>query len=432
MQVIKATNSSKRINGNKVINGKNGRYINKCTFTHDRGREAFIGGGLIMSEEISFESVLKNPIYKNRDMIYALNPPTGLLHRTEQKNELVMELAPILMNSAISCIFVYGNPGTGKTSLITELGEKLSGEAAKNEIKFSKVYVNCSENRTETTILIELLSQMNPNKEYPRLGWNRTKAIEEFTKELNKKEENILVVLDEVDYVLKESGDDILYRLSRINEQNYKSKVSTIIISNDLKVVDYIKPRTQSAFGRVKVIFTPYNSEDLEDILRDRAKLALKANICSDAVLKKIAEIEASRGGDARRALELLDSCAKITMAKGLQKITLDVVSEADANLENNTILNTVASLTKHQKILYLTMLKNQKKVMVGGDIFKEYQEMCKQYNIEPLTERMIRSFFVNFSEVGLIKSEVGWLQSANKKIRKITFNLDKALFKKA
>ncbi|MBN2421371.1 AAA family ATPase [Candidatus Woesearchaeota archaeon] len=385
-----------------------------------------------MSEEISFESVLKNPIYKNREMIYALNPPTGLLHRTEQKNELVMELAPILMNSAVSCVFVYGNPGTGKTSLIMELGEKLNGEAKKNEINFNKIYVNCSENRTETTILIDLLSQLNPNKEYPRLGWNRAKAIEEFTKEINKKEENILIVLDEVDYALKESGDDILYRLSRINEQNHKSKVSTIIISNNLKVADYIKPRTQSAFGRVKVIFTPYNAEDLADILRDRVKLSLKPNVCSDAVIEKIAEIEAGRGGDARRALELLDSCAKITMAKGSSKITLDVVGEADANLENNSVLNTVASLTKHQKILYLTMLKNSKKVMIGGDVFKEYLEMCKQYNTEPLTERMIRSFLVNFTEVGLIKSEVGWLQTANKKIRKITFNLDKAQFKKA
>jgi cell division control protein 6 len=383
-------------------------------------------------EEISFESVLKNPIYKNRDLIYALNPPTGLLHRTEQKNELIMELAPILMNSAVSCIFVYGNPGTGKTSLILELAEKLGHETKKNKVTFEKIYVNCSENRSETTILVDLLSQLNPDKEYPRLGWNRAKAVEEFNKELEKRSANILIVLDEIDYVLKESGDDILYRLSRINESNFKSKVSTIIISNDIRVSEYIKPRTQSAFGRVKIIFTPYNTEELQDIVQDRVKLSLKPNVCTDAVITKIAEIEASRGGDARRALELLDACAKITMARGQTKITLDVVSEADANLENNTILNTVASLTKHQKVLYLTMLKNQKKVQIGGDVYKEYCELCKQYNVEPLTERMIRSFLVSFSDVGLIKSEVGWLPSANKKIRKITFNLDKAQFKKA
>jgi hypothetical protein len=77
-------------------------------------------------------------------------------------------------------------------------------------------------------------------------------------------------------------------------------------------------------------------------------------------------------------------------------------------------------------------MLKNPKKVQIGGDVYKEYMEMCRQYNEEPLTERMIRTFFVNFNDVGLIKSEVGWLPSANKKIRKITFNLEKALFKKA
>jgi len=237
--------------------------------------------------------------------------------------------------------------------------------------------------------------------------------------------------LDEIDYALKESGDDILYRLSRINESKLKSKVSTIIISNDVRVADYIKPRTQSTFGRIKIVFTPYNAEELEDIIKDRVKIALKPNVCSDSVIKKIAEIESTRGGGARRALELLDICAKITMAQNKTKITLDVVNEADANLENNTILNTVASLTKHQKLLYLTMLKNHKKMLVGGDVYKEYQELCKQYNIEALTERMIRSFFINFTELGLIQSEVGWLQSMRKKIRKISFNLEKPLFKK-
>ena len=101
-----------------------------------------------MPEEITFANVLKNPIYKDRDVLYALHPPEGLLHRTEQKNELIMELAPILMNSAVSGIFVYGNPGTGKTSLVLELIEKLEKEAKKNKIELKKAYVNCSEKLT--------------------------------------------------------------------------------------------------------------------------------------------------------------------------------------------------------------------------------------------------------------------------------------------
>ena len=53
---------------------------------------------------VTFASVLQNPIYKNRDVLHVLVPPSGLLHRTEQKNDLIMELAPILMNSAVSLL----------------------------------------------------------------------------------------------------------------------------------------------------------------------------------------------------------------------------------------------------------------------------------------------------------------------------------------
>ncbi|MFC1727989.1 Cdc6/Cdc18 family protein [Nanoarchaeota archaeon] len=384
-----------------------------------------------MPEEITFENVLKNPIYKNRDVLYALHPPEGLLHRTEQKNELIMELAPILMNSAVSGVFVYGNPGTGKTSLVLELLDKLEKEAKKNKVELTRAYVNCSENRTETTILIELLNQINPKKEYPKIGWTRTKAISEFNKLLNEKEINVLVILDEVDYVLKEAGDDILYRLSRIND-GIKSRVNTIIISNDVRVADYIKPRTQSTFGRVKVIFAPYNAEELEDIMASRVKYAFKANSIGEPVIKKISELESDRGGDARKALELLDSCAKIAISKGRKKVSLDLVDEAHENLETNHVINAVASLTKHQKILFLTMLKNQKKMMIGGDVYKEYILTCEKYNVKPLTERMIRSFIVNLGELGLIDSEIGWLGTLKKKVRKITFNLDKALKKKS
>jgi hypothetical protein len=56
--------------------------------------------------------------------------------------------------------------------------------------------------------------------------------------------------------------------------------------------------------------------------------------------------------------LELLDACAKIALAKSKTTITLDVVEEADRHLEHDGLLNTLNALTKHQKLLYLTLLK--------------------------------------------------------------------------
>ncbi len=343
-----------------------------------------------------------------------------------------MELSPILMNSSVHGIFVYGNPGTGKSAVITSLMQELEQEAEKQSIELRSIYVNCAENRTETVILVELLSQLNPDKDYPRMGWTRAKALSEFKKTLNTLgKTNILVVLDEVDYVLRESGDDILYRLSRINGK-VKPGVSTIIISNDIKVYDYIKPRTQSAFGRVKVVFSPYNEDELHDILQDRVKYAFKQGVVSGPVIRKIAEIEGSRSGDARRALELVDSCAKLAIAKKRDKITLDLVSSADKELESDNVLNTIASLTQHQKILFLAILKLRQKDLVGSRVFKKYKEICNSYNVKPLSDRRVRSFVVNLGELGLIKSEVKWLKTMKKKSRKITVDIDKGVKKKA
>lgn len=380
-----------------------------------------------MPTKLTFANVLKSTIFRDRKILYDLAPPSGFVHRTEQRNELIVELSPILLNSAVPGIFIYGTPGTGKTGLTFELMKELEKEAKKNAIKLKTVYLNCSENRTETTILMELLTNINPGGKYPKMGWTRKKAVSEFQKVTNEIGGNILFALDEVDYALRETGDDILYRLSRINNK-IKANISTIIISNDIKVGDYIKPKTQSAFGRVKIIFSPYSAEELYDILKDRVKYAFKEDVVSEAALKKISELEAERGGDARKTLELLDNCAKIALSKKRDKITLDLVEEADRNLEQDSTVKILTGLAKHQKILYLALLKGKTEMMNGKQVYKNYLKECKSYHIESLTERRIRSFLVEFGELGLIETEVGWLKNLRKKSRKITLNLDKAI----
>ncbi|MBI5398766.1 AAA family ATPase [Candidatus Woesearchaeota archaeon] len=380
---------------------------------------------------MTFADVLQNPLYKDRDVLYALIPPSGLVHRTEQKNELIMELAPILMNSAVNCVFLYGNPGTGKTAIVTELLSELESEAKKRTLEIKSVYVNCSENRTETTILIDALSQINPAKNYPRVGWTRSKAVNEFNHVLAEEKSHVIMVLDEVDYALRESGDDVLYRLSRIAPKG-AARLSTILISNDMRVVDFIKPKTASTVGRVKIIFSPYTAEELQDILADRAKYAFNKDAVSNQVIEKIAEIEAGRGGDARKALELLDSCAKIALSQNKSKIGLDVVDQADSNLEKDTVLHTLTTLTKHQKLLYLAILQSNKDEFNGGEVYQHYVEVCAKNNVEPLSVRRVRTFLVDFSELGLIESEVTWLRDLNKKSRAIKIVMDTATRKKA
>ena len=182
------------------------------------------------------------------------------------------------------------------------------------------------------------------------------------------------------------------------------------------------------------MIFPPYSAVELADILKARAELALHRDAISEAVIRKVAELEAGRGGDARRALELVDACAKAAIAKKRPKISLDLVEEADRAIEENAVLGLITAMPKHQKLVYLAIVKHEKEgiELEGGAVYKAYLELCAAYNIEPLTERRIRSLLVALDEAGLISSEVGWLKAARKKSRKIMVNLDAGLKKKA
>lgn len=373
-------------------------------------------------KRLTFESVLKKAIYKDRNAIYDLVPPEGLIGRIKERNDLVMELSPVLLGSPVSSIFVYGTPGTGKTALTFEVAEELHKQAKKEKLDLQTIFINCSENRTEYAVLTELLSKLS-NTDVPKTGWSMKRVLEELKKALPKK--NVLLILDEVDYLLRESGDDALYWLSRINGK--EENLSSIVISNDLRVYDYLSPRTQSSFGRIKIIFSPYQTEDLKEIVTARAKNALLPNAVSSQVLGRIGDLEAERGGDARKALELLDACAKIALAQGKKTITLSMVDEADRNLEHDGLITHLTALTKHQKILYLALLK-QKGMSVGPDVYQSYVKECKAFKTTPLSERRVRSFIVLFNDLGLVNTEVGWVSNMRKKARKITLNLDEAI----
>src|SRR5207245_8978802 len=89
-----------------------------------------------------------------------------------------------------------------------------------------------------------------------------------------------LVALDEIDAVVKRSEDDrLLYELTRINEKLTDGWIGLIGISNDLHFKDFLDPRVLSSLGEEEVVFKPYTSDELYDILKERAELAFRSGV---------------------------------------------------------------------------------------------------------------------------------------------------------
>jgi len=373
---------------------------------------------------LEFADTMENRLLTNQEALFQLKPPSGkFIHREKQHNDLVIQLSPILLNQAASNLFIYGFPGIGKTALTLDIISKLEVEAGKRKVPLKSVYINCEENKTDATILSSILKILNPDRKIPRIGWNRAKLIDEFKEYLSKKWINLIIVLDEVDHTLKHSGDDILYMLSRINDF-VRSRVTTIIISNDVNVSNYIKPRVTSSFGRNKIIFTPYNAEDLLKIMQDRIKYCFKPGVIGQGLLERIAASETTRRGDAREALKLLYYCAVVATEKKLSNIPIDVFEEAQERGESEAYTSIVGALPIHQKILFLSILLNKKRVIPSEDIYKGYSDYCKKFNYKPLTDRMVRNFLIYFSDMGLIYADIGWLKTLKKKAKRISLTM--------
>ena len=252
-----------------------------------------------------FENLLSmKPIFVNREVLRPSYTPDYLPHRIEQINSVAEILVAALRGESPSNILIYGKTGTGKTATLESVSKKLVDMAEKMNIECKVLFINCERIDTQYRILAHLARHYN--REVPITGWPTDQVFNEFREALDKKEQVAIIILDEIDNLVKKSGDDILYNLSRINSDLKKAKVSIIGISNDLTFTDYLDPRVKSSLGEEEIIFPPYNADQLRDILEQRSKMAFKDNTLEQAVIPLCAAFAAQEHGDARKALDLL------------------------------------------------------------------------------------------------------------------------------
>ena len=111
--------------------------------------------------------------------------------------------------------------------------------------------------------------------EIPFTGWPTDRVFSELVKRMDSRKGVFIIVLDEIDHLVRKVGDDLLYNLTNLNSSLKSARSCVIGISNDLKFTDFLDPRVRSRLGQLDVVFNPYDAQQLQDILRERVKLSL-------------------------------------------------------------------------------------------------------------------------------------------------------------
>ncbi len=360
-----------------------------------------------------FESFSGNNLFRDKTLLQSRHTPEIIPHRDGQIEGIASVLAPALRGERASNLFIYGNTGTGKTLSVRFVGNRMikkAGELGRDNLKF--VYINCKLKQvadTEYRIIAEIIRELGG--EIPSTGLPTGQVYSRFVDLIDKKEQMIIVILDEIDQAVKKIDDDFIYSLTRLNGELKKAQISIVGISNNLTFMDNLDPRVRSSLGEEELVFPPYNALQLQDILRERADRAFKESVLEEGVIAKCAAFAAREHGDARRALDLLRVAGELAERESSKKIKLEHIDAANDKIERDKTLDIIESHPRQfQLVLHSIMLldgKNRGKSIYTGEVYNIYQEVCKKTRSDILTQRRVSDILAEFDMLGIVNTTV-------------------------
>lgn len=359
----------------------------------------------VVSEVIK-KALGESRVFRNREALASDYVPNKLPHREEYIRKVAELLSPVLRGEKPSNVLIYGLTGTGKTAVVKYVIRRFEEHAEKVGIDLFKfAYVNCRNEDTNYRVLFKIGSDLGVR--IPFTGLSVAELHNRLRDYIDSKRVAIAIILDEVDFLVKKVGDDLLYRLTRMNDELSRSKVSIVGITNDAKFVETLDPRVRSSLGEVEVVFPPYDAVQLADILRERAGLAFRDGVLEEGVIEYCSSVAAREHGDARRALDLLRFAGEIAEREGASRVGISHAKKAREELELNAAMEVVRTLPYHSKLVLLTIAVMGGFVESTGSLYLTYRKVCEALGVEPLTQRRISDVINELDMLGILTSKV-------------------------
>jgi len=359
-----------------------------------------------------FEKYLdENLIFKNKKALQASYTPETVNHRDKEINTIASILAPALKEEKPSNLFIYGKTGTGKTLSIKHISNHIRKLSEDRKIRTKIIYLNCKMKRiadTEYRLVAQLIKEFGSS--VPATGLPTDEVYNIFFNIVDKSGDAVLIiVLDEIDQLIKKAGDEIIYNLTRMNVELSSVQVSIVGISNNLVFTDTLDPRVRSSLSEEEIVFPPYNALQIQDILRKRSEQAFIEEVLEKGVIEKCAAFAAREHGDARRALELLRVAGELAERKGLSKVRIDHIDEAEDKIEKERLLEIVKTQPKQSQIALFSILflnsKDNSSVNTG-DVYDVYKKLCIKTDLRPLTQRRVSDIIGELDMLGIINAK--------------------------
>ncbi|AFO55373.1 MULTISPECIES: Cdc6/Cdc18 family protein [Natrinema] len=341
----------------------------------------------------------EDPIFSRKELLDIDLVPNEdrIIGRDSEIKNVASSIHPAVKGQSPRNTLIYGKTGTGKSLVAKHVTRSAQQYSVENGTELGRAYVDCTQTKTETRVVINLAQTLNDPEEtgisIPVTGLSTDVYYERFWSILDHCYDVAIIILDEID---KLQDSEILMQLSRAGEAGKldSCNVGIIAISNKISFKESLDERILSSLQDREFVFPPYDANQLREIMSNRED-AFRDGVLSDDVIPLSAAFAAQEHGDARKALDILRNAGELAKDGDAEEVTEEHVRNARERADIDRFSQLLEGQPTQIKasVYALSLLAEQhsdREEFATREIYETYQTITSDsaLGIETLSQR--------------------------------------------
>ncbi len=281
----------------------------------------------------------------------------------DEEKDIINSIKSIAEGKSCENLFVHGASGLGKSVLINHILDHLKDYS----LKVVGVPINCWRHSSSVAICSQIADHLG--EACSRRGRATDELLDRILEVMRNSKIPVLLILDNVEGLLETGDFKLLHNLS----EQIDAVFGIICISDDQSNISQIPLKIREKMNFRSIELKGHSKDQLFKILHNRAIKCLVEGSYANNSLERMAELEASNGGNPRDVLKLLFDTVNHAINLGKNCIDLSDVEQVSLKMKHQ-----VENLAEEQQILIEFLRAG---LTTSSQIYSEFNQIKRRSN---------------------------------------------------